>query len=101
MLLGADAYAHGVTKYLGSRGSIAAYVLLLMLPLAIRPFGIGPDTMAPVDGNPVGWLLLTLTRSIGLPFFVLAATTSILQRWVGETDHRSAHDPYFLYRTIN
>ena len=57
--------------------------------------------MAPVNGNPVGWLLLTLTRSIGLPFFVLAATTSILQRWFAETDHRSAEDPYFLYAASN
>src|ERR1700681_1190616 len=70
MLLGGYAYAHGVTKYLGSRGSIAAYVVLLIVPLAIRPFAIGPDTMAPVGGNPVGWLLLPLTRSIGFPFFV-------------------------------
>ena len=59
MLLGGYAYAHGVSKWLGSRRSIGAYVLLLMLPLAIRPFSIGADTMAPVNGNPAGWLLLT------------------------------------------
>src|SRR5580704_10450454 len=44
MLLGGYAYAHGVSRWFGSRRSIGAYVLLLMLPLAIRPFSIGADT---------------------------------------------------------
>ena len=65
------------------------------------PFALGPDVQPPADGNPVGWLLLVLAKSIGLPFFALAATAPILQRWFADTDHPSAKDPYFLYAASN
>ena len=60
-----------------------------------------PDAQPPADGNPIGWLLLVLAKSIGLPFFALAATAPILQRWFADTDHPSAKDPYFLYAASN
>ena len=101
LLLGGYAYAHGVTTWLGSRRSSAAYVVLLVLPLVTLPFAIGPDAQPHAGGNPVGWLLLVLAKSIGLPFFALAATAPILQRCFAGTDHRSAKDPYFLYAASN
>ena len=101
LLLGGYAYAHGVTTWLGSRRSSAAYVALLVLPFVTLPFAIGPDAQPRADGNPIGWLLLVLAKSIGLPFFALAATAPILQRWFADTDHRSAKDPYFLYAASN
>ena len=101
LLLGGYAYAHGVTTWLGSRRSRAAYVVLLVLPFLTLPFAIGPAAQPRGDGNPTVWLLLTLVRSIGLPFFALAATAPILQRWFAGTDHPSAKDPYFLYAASN
>jgi hypothetical protein len=100
LLLGGYAYAHGVTTWLGARGSRAAYGVLLLLPFLTLPFALGPDARPP-DGNPIGWLLLVLAKSIGLPFFALAATAPILQRWFANTDHPSAKDPYFLYAASN
>ncbi len=100
LLLGGYAYAHGVTTWLGARRSRAAYGVLLLLPFLTLPFAIGPDARPP-DGNPIGWLLLVLAKSIGLPFFALAATAPILQRWFANTDHPSAKDPYFLYAASN
>jgi len=101
LLLGGYAYAHGVTNWLGPRLSGAAYAVVLVLPFATLPFGIGPDVQPPAGSNPVGWLLLTLLKSIGLPFFALAATAPMLQRWFADTDHPSAKDPYFLYAASN
>jgi hypothetical protein len=101
LLLGGYAYAHGVTTWVGSRRSSAAYIVLLVLPFATLPFAIGADAQPRVDGNPIGWLLLVLAKSIGLPFFALAATAPILQRWFADTDHPSARDPYFLYAASN
>ena len=101
LLLGGYAYAHGVTTWLGPRRSSAAYGILLLLPFLTLPFAIGPDAQPPADGNPIGWLLLVLAKSIGLPFFALAATAPILQRWFADTDHPSAKDPYFLYAASN
>jgi hypothetical protein len=60
------------------------------------------ERQPPADGgNPIGWLLVVLAKSIGLPFFALAATAPILQRWFADTDHPSANDPYFLYAASN
>ena len=101
LLLGGYAYAHGVTTWLGSRRASAAYMVLLLLPFLTLPFALGPDTAPPASGNPIGWLLLVLAKSIGLPFFALAATAPILQRWFANTDHPSAKDPYFLYAASN
>ena len=101
LLLAGYAYAHGVTAWLGSRRGAAAYGLVLLLPFLTLPFGIGPDAQPPAAGNPAGWLLLVLAKSIGLPFFALAATAPLLQRWFADTDHPSANDPYFLYAASN
>src|SRR5262245_11754328 len=101
LLLAGYAYAHGVTTWLGSRRVSAAYGVVLLLPFLTLPFSIGPDAHPPAEGNPIGWLLLVLAKSIGLPFFALAATAPILQRWFADTDHQSANDPYFLYAASN
>jgi len=102
LLLAGYAYAHGVSTWLGSRRSGAAYVAVLVLPLLTLPFAIGANAQPPADGgNPIGWLLVVLAKSIGLPFFALAATAPILQRWFADTDHPSANDPYFLYAASN
>jgi spermidine synthase len=101
LLLGGYAYAHAVTTWLGTRRSSAAYIVLLVLPFLTLPFALAPDTEPPADGSPIGWLLLVLAKSIGLPFFALAATAPILQRWFADTDHPSAKDPYFLYAASN
>ena len=50
---------------------------------------------------PLGWLLLLLAGSIGLPFFVLSTSASVFQHWLSRTDHPSARDPYFLYSASN
>ena len=101
LLLGGYAYAHGVTTWLGPRWSAAAYGVVLVLPFVTLPFAIGPDVQPPTGSNPIGWLLLVLVKSIGLPFFALAATAPMLQRWFADTDHPSAKDPYFLYAASN
>jgi hypothetical protein len=101
LLLGGYACAHGVSTWLDRRTAAAAYGSLLVLPAIALPFAIAPDVQRPADGNPIGWLLLILARSIGLPFFALAATAPMLQRWFADTDHPSADDPYFLYAASN
>src|SRR5689334_3198168 len=101
LLLAGYAFAHGATAWFGRRGGAVAFAIVLVLPVAVLPFAIGPDAQPPVNGHPIGWLLLVLARSIGLPFFALAATAPLLQRWFADTDDPSARDPYFLYAASN
>ena len=101
LLLAGYAFAHGATAWFGRRGGAVAFAIVLALPAAVLPFTIGADAQPPADGHPIVWLLLILARSIGLPFFTLAATAPLLQRWFADTDDPSAADPYFLYAASN
>lgn len=100
LLLAGYAYTHGTNTWLGPRVGAAVYVVLLLVPFAFLPFVIAPGS-APGDGNPLGWLLLVLLGTIGAPFFVLAATTSQLQKAFAETGTAGRRDPYFLYIASN
>jgi hypothetical protein len=53
------------------------------------------------EGSPIPGLIGLLTVSLGLPFFVLAASAPILQMWVAHTRHPAAANPYVLYSSSN
>jgi len=68
----------------------------------VLPLGVPDGAAAPAGGaSPVGALLGLLLVAVGLPFFVVSATAPLLQRWLAETNHPAARDPYFLYRASN
>jgi hypothetical protein len=67
LLLAGYAYAHGVTAWLGSRRSSAAYAVVLVLPFLTLPFSIGPNAQPPADGNPIGWRRLRQSCNVGSP----------------------------------
>src|SRR5262249_52826358 len=72
----------------------------LALPVAALPIAIVGG--GPGGGVPPALLLLgRLLAAVGLPFFVVAATAPLLQRWFSETGHPRAGDPYFLYAASN
>jgi hypothetical protein len=100
LLLVGYAYAHGGTTWLGTRRHSAVHLAVLLLPLLVLPVGLRQGAPPPTD-NPVGWLLLALLTSIGLPFFVLSTSAALLQKWYSATDDEGARDPYFLYAASN
>ena len=101
MLLAGYAYAHGASHWLSARARTAIYVALLLIPFVFLPLTV-PVRASPLGGqNPVGWLLIVLLESIGAPFFVLASSTSALQKLFANTDDSAGQDPYFLYIASN
>jgi SAM-dependent methyltransferase len=100
-LLAGYAYAHFTTRWLGVRRQAALHAVLLLLPLIALPIAIPRGWTPPTDHNPIPWLLALLTVTIGLPFFVVSATSPLLQRWFSASTHRDAADPYFLYAASN
>src|SRR3954468_6900086 len=84
-LLAGYTYAHVTSRWCSGRTQLALHVVLLALPFAVLPFVVQRDVMMPA-GSPVLWLLLFLSVTIGLPFFVLSTTASIFQRWFSRTD---------------
>jgi hypothetical protein len=98
-LLAGYAYVLGLTRWLKTRGQVAAHACVLLAAAAALPLAVGRE--APEVGSPVGWLLLTLLATVGLPFFALSATAPLLQHWYARTHADSARDPYFLYAASN
>ena len=96
-LLAGYAYAHFSTRWLGVRRQVRLHFIILLLPLLVLPVLIPPGWSPPTTHNPIPWLLGLLALTIGLPFFVVSATSPLLQRWFAASQHRAAADPYFLY----
>lgn len=100
MLLVGYAYAHGAPRWLGVPRHAAVHAVLVAASVVLLPWAF--RLQAPSAGAaPAGWLLLALLTSIGLPFFLLATTAPLLQRWFSRTGDRAARDPYFLYAASN
>ncbi|MGO8903300.1 MAG: spermidine synthase [Isosphaeraceae bacterium] len=102
-LLAGYAYAHATTTWLGVRLQTIVQAGLLLLPLFVLPFGIPSDaarSLSP-EANPTGWLFGLLLGMVALPFFVVATSAPLLQRWFTQSGHPAASDPYFLYGASN
>ncbi|RJL24792.1 spermidine synthase [Bailinhaonella thermotolerans] len=99
-LLAAYVYAHLTARRLGPRGGALLHLAVVAAALVTLPVGLPSGWTAPT-GPPALWLLAVLALAAGLPFAVVATTSPLLQRWLSETDHPDAADPYFLYRSSN
>jgi len=100
-LLAGYAYPHFTTPSLGVRRQALLHAALVLVPLFMLPIELPPGSRAVDELRPIAWLLRVMLVSVGLPFFVLATTAPLLQRWFAATGHRVARDPYFLYAASN
>lgn len=97
---------YGYAHLLGSRrpwrswmpvhvGAMLAGGLALPVAIGSAP-GLLADDLPPVLGQ-----LGLLSWAAGLPLFVVAATSPLLQRWLAGTGHELGRDPYRLYAASN
>ena len=100
MLLAGYGYAHLTSKYLSFRRQLALHGILLLLACVMLPVGINRAWILPAT-NPIATVLILLSFSVSLPFFVLSSSAPLLQKWFAQTGHPSAKDPYFLYSASN
>uniref|UniRef100_B8HLW4 Spermidine synthase n=1 Tax=Cyanothece sp. (strain PCC 7425 / ATCC 29141) TaxID=395961 RepID=B8HLW4_CYAP4 len=100
LLLG-YAYANLLTEKLKVRAQILMHGLVLLLPLPLLPIALRQDWLPLSPAMPLLWLLMLLLVSVGLPFFVVATSAPLLQRWFAQLDHPASDDPYFLYSASN
>lgn len=102
LLLAGYGYAHVLTRRLSSTAQVAVHGVVLALPLLFLPLRVAPAPAEAADlASPARWLLLALTLSLAVPFFVVATTAPLLQRWFSATDHPDADHPYSLYAMSN
>jgi hypothetical protein len=99
LLLAGYLYAHLSVKHLPTRGQILLHLLLLIGALALIPIVPSPK-WKPIDvSDPVGRILLLLGVTIGLPYFVLSATSPLLQAWFVRV--QPGVSPYRLFALSN
>jgi len=100
-LLAGYIYAHAATTWLGVRRQALLHLILLLLPFLVLPIAVPRGWTPPTQQNPIPWLLSLLLVAVGLPFFVVSASSPMIQKWFANTGHPSAADPYFLYAASN
>ena len=98
-LLVAYGFVHVSSRRLDRRSRSLLHLVLLAIPIAVLPIAV--PMLGAGNVTPVGRLLGLLLVTVGPPFFVVATTAPLLQRWFAASDHRLAGDPYFLYAASN
>jgi SAM-dependent methyltransferase len=100
MLLAGYAYAHFLTRRLAaSRLERIVHTLLLFAALALLPIAPGESWKPLGEEEPITRILLLLLATVGLPYFLLASTSPLLQAWFVRA--RPGQDPYRLFAVSN
>jgi MFS family permease/SAM-dependent methyltransferase len=99
LLLAGYAYAHLLARY--SRRRLEPLIHSVLLVAAVATLPIAPsEVWKPAGGeNPVVWILLLLGVAVGLPYFLLAANSPLLQAWFARA--RPGENPYRLFAVSN
>ena len=99
LLLAGYAYAHWLTRLSSKRAEVVIHTVLLLAAVATLP--IAPsEAWKPVGTEePVTRILLLLGASVGLPYFLLASTSPLLQAWFSRA--RPGENPYRLFAVSN
>jgi spermidine synthase len=94
-------YAHLTSSWLGIRRQSVLHLVIALVSLLLLPISIPEDWLSRPNIVPVLLVLSVLCVSAGGPFFVLSASSPLLQRWFAGTADAGAKDPYFLYAASN
>jgi hypothetical protein len=109
-LLAGYAYSHAVVRLRKSWRQAAVHLAVMAVPALTLPIAV--STTMSAAGNPIASVLWLSTVSVGAPFFVLATSAPLLQRWFAAAHRlpagapsaqvgRTSVDPYFLYAASN
>ena len=100
VLLAGYAYAHFSARWLKPRAQAIVHLVLLAAALAALQNITPSNAWKPTDGaDPTLRILGLLCASIGLPYFVLAATSPLMQHWFSRTN--PGVSPFRLYALSN
>jgi len=98
-LLAGYAYSDFVVRRLGARAQVRLHTVLLVASVALLPIVPGAHWKPTGAENP-SWLILgMLAATIGLPYFLLATTSPLVQVWFGRA--RPGASPYRLFALSN
>jgi len=99
LLLAGYAYAHWLTRLSNKRTEAVIHTVLLLAAVATLPIAPGEAWKPLGSEEPVTRILLLLGASVGLPYFLLASTSPLLQAWFARA--RPGENPYRLFAISN
>jgi spermidine synthase len=101
LLLGGYAYAHALIRRFPPRQQGLVHTAVLVAAVAVTAPTILPSSrFAPEGGeSPLLLILALLATSVGLPYFALSATGSLVQAWFAR--RHPTRSPYPLYALSN
>ncbi len=99
VLLAGYGYAHVLIRYLRAISQLAVHATLLIASCALLPILPSPRWQPSEAGDPTLRILTLLTVTIGLPYFLLASTSPLLQAWYSR--RTGGGMPYRLFALSN
>ena len=105
-LLAGYAYSHSLVRLRQPWQQAAVHLVVMALPILTLPIAVSATVSAAEE--PISSVLRLSTISVGAPFFALATSAPLLQRWFAAAYRPSPGvngptnvDPYFLYAASN
>jgi hypothetical protein len=98
-LLAGYAYSHSLVKLRRPARQALIHILVITAPMLLLPIAVSMSS--PATGSPVSSVLRLSLVAVGAPFFALATSAPLLQRWFATAQGRVPVDPYFLYAASN
>jgi hypothetical protein len=98
LLLLGYGYSHWVAHSLTPRTQAKVHVLLLLFSCAVLPIIPGVQWKPEGESEPTLQILAVLAVTVGLPYFMLATTSPLIQTWYARTLKRV---PYRLFALSN
>src|SRR5881398_3647058 len=96
LLLAGYAYAHGVAR---RRYEPLIHSVLLVAAVATLPIMPAESWKPAGEQEPISRILLLLGATVGLPYFLLASTSPLIQAWFARA--RPGANPYRLFALSN
>ncbi len=101
MLLAGYGYAYFSSRLKSVRLQLGIHAVIFLVFLSFLPFSINKEDIPSDITNPTLWQIGMMLATIGPPFFILAGCAPLLQSWFAKSNHKDAHNPYFLYAASN
>jgi hypothetical protein len=99
LLLVGYTYAHVVATRLGRRPQVVVHLIVVAVAVALLPILPTARWKPQTVDDPARQILTLLAACVGLPYFVLATTSPLLQAWFSRT--HAGRSPYRLYALSN
>lgn len=99
MLLAGYLYSFLITRHLSRKAQSAIHATLLILSVATVTLKPRMEWVNPAGVNPALSILVVLLASIGLPYFLLATTSPLMQAWLAKSAGTAF--PYWLFALSN